>query len=257
MKISIIGAGNIASQFCYKFSESSISIHQIYNRTLSKAESLAKEFNITICKSLIDLDLDIDLLIIAVRDDAISELAAKLNTLDKTGIDVVHTSGSKPSELLTPISNSYGVFYPLQTFKNFNKEDWSKVPMLLTTSNQHLQKKLEMVCKILTLDFCAKTDEQRKALHVSAVIINNFINHLLCLNSEWIEDHNSDMRLLIPLLNKTIENAKEANPCDIQTGPAIRQDNEVIEEHIKILAQYPELQNLYTIFSKSIQTKHA
>ncbi|HEX2935178.1 MAG TPA: DUF2520 domain-containing protein, partial [Bacteroidales bacterium] len=42
------------------------------------------------------------------------------------------------------------------------------------------------------------------------------------------------------------------NPKTAQTGPAARQNIEVIKRHIQLLAPNPDLQNLYTFVSENI-----
>lgn len=257
MKISIIGAGHVANQMTPKLYEKGHSIHQVYNRGITKARKLAKKVKAVPVSDLSKLDKNIDLILIMVSDIAIESIAHKLSKHFKNSKTLIaHTSGSISSTALKTLEN-YGVFYPLQTFRNIKASDWDHLPILYTANSSKNKTKLKQLAESLNLKATQKSNKQRKALHLSAVIVNNFINHLFCLNGEWLEKNNSDFDLLIPLINKTISNASESDACKIQTGPALRKDQAVINDHIKSLDGLPELQELYKVFSHSIQTKHS
>ena len=256
MRISVIGAGNVASHLVPKLDLHGHTIVQIFNRKISKARSLAKLVGATAHKDYAELNKRIDLLLIIVSDDGISLVAEKLQKqLKQSSILIAHTSGSTSSKVLASFKN-YGVFYPLQSFRMVEEKDWKEIPLLITANTTKNKKTLEKLASSLELLSSRKTDSQRKSIHLSAVIVNNFINHLFCLNSEWLKSSKSDFSLLLPLIQKTIDNAQKENPCKIQTGPAKRNDQSTIEEHLKSLKKFPELRKIYKIFSNSITKKY-
>lgn len=256
MKISIVGAGNVSKLLVPKLFKHGHIIHQICNRSINKAQSIAKKVDAEAIDKLNKLDTKIDLLVIMVSDNAISEIANQLKKrFSRSSCLIVHSSGSISSKELSAFKN-YGVFYPLQTFKNFKSADWDKIPILYTANTSPNKKLLKNLASSLGMTSVLKSDKQRKSIHLSAVILNNFINHLFCLNEAWLDQNNSDLSLLIPLIQKTIGNATEKNACAIQTGPAKRKDDEVIEAHLKDLTKHPQLQSLYKVFSESIQKRH-
>ncbi len=55
-----------------------------------------------------------------------------------------------------------------------------------------------------------------------------------------------------PLIRETIAKALDNGPEESQTGPAIRNDLNTIEMHLKLLSFSPELQNLYREITDSI-----
>ncbi len=257
MKISIIGAGNVANQLAPKLFSEGHTIHQVCNRGITKARKLAKKVKASALSDLNELDKKVDLILIMVSDDAIESIGNQLHKRFKNSqVLIAHTSGSVSSKSLKALPN-YGVFYPLQTFVNITNEEWENIPILITANNTSNKKKLKELAESIGLTATQKSDKQRKSLHLSAVIMNNFINHLFCLNSDWLEKNKSDFSLLLPLINKTISNAESSNACNIQTGPAKRNDQAVIDDHTKSLKDFPELQQLYKVFSRSIQNKHA
>jgi len=257
VRISVIGAGNVANHLAPKFYKEGHTIHQVCNRSITKARKLAKKVKAIALSDLSKLDKKIDLILIMVSDDAIELIAKQLNNRFKNSkVLIAHTSGSISSKTLKSLPQ-YGVFYPLQTFVNIKEKEWSSIPILITANNAANKKQLRQLARSIGLTPIQKTDKQRKALHLSAVIMNNFINHLFCLNNEWLEKNKSDFSLLLPLINKTISNAADHNACELQTGPAKRDDQAVISDHFKSLKNFPALQELYLVFSESIQNKHS
>ena len=256
MKISIVGAGNVSKLVTPKLYKHGHTIHQVCNRNKKKADTIAKKVQAEAIDDLTKLDSKIDILLIMVSDNAISDVAEKLRKgFSKSTCLITHSSGSISSKELSHFKN-YGVFYPLQTFKNFKASDWDEIPILYTANSVTNKKILKSLASSLDMKSSIKSDKQRKSIHLSAVILNNFINHLFCLNEDWLDQNNTDFSLLIPLIQKTISNASEKNACKVQTGPAKRKDDEVIEAHLKNLEKHPQLQNLYDVFSKSIQKKY-
>ena len=57
---------------------------------------------------------------------------------------------------------------------------------------------------------------------------------------------------MLPLIDEVTQKVHVLPPKDAQTGPASRQDNNVINKHIQMLSGNPDLQNIYELMSKSI-----
>jgi predicted short-subunit dehydrogenase-like oxidoreductase (DUF2520 family) len=96
----------------------------------------------------------------------------------------------------------------------------------------------------------------RKKLHLAAVFANNFVNHLMGMSSEILEDTNLDLSLLKPLLEETISKSFTLGPKEAQTGPAKRGDIETIDAHLRMLEDQPQLAALYEMISKQIMSKY-
>jgi len=61
--------------------------------------------------------------------------------------------------------------------------------------------------------------------------------------------------LLKPIINQTIDQISNDDPGLLQTGPAIRGDEQTMKRHLKLLDQNKELKKLYKLLSKSINPK--
>jgi predicted short-subunit dehydrogenase-like oxidoreductase (DUF2520 family) len=58
-----------------------------------------------------------------------------------------------------------------------------------------------------------------------------------------------------PLILETAEKVQQQFPADAQTGPAIRGDQKTILNHLQMLKNEPELEQLYRLLSQGIIKK--
>ena len=246
IKITLIGSGNVAQHLIKAFAKSElVEIAQVFSR---KKEALASliEFD-KIVDDFQDLK-EADLYIIAVTDNAISEVSKKLPFINQL---VVHTSGTASIETLDD-KNRKGVFYPLQTFSKNKDVDFSVIPICLEAENTFDFRVLDTVAKSISKAVFPINSEQRKALHVSAVFVNNFTNHLYQIGQEICEENKVPFEILKPLIQETADKINTLNPTDAQTGPAKRNDSTTIETHLDYLTDENQ-KNIYKILTQSIQ----
>jgi predicted short-subunit dehydrogenase-like oxidoreductase (DUF2520 family) len=248
MKIIIIGAGNVATQLALAFRKAGHTIVQIFNRSGESGEQLAKTVGASFTADAKQL-LEADIYLIAVKDDAIADVASQLKLGNKV---VAHTSGTKTKELLSFSSSNYGIFYPLQTMTKLSKVDFAGVPLLIEGSNAETLHVLEELAVTISEEIHHVNEEQRQWIHVAAVFANNFSNHMLAVSQKLLEQHGLDFKILQPLILKSMENLKQYSPAQLQTGPAARKDKLTIKRHLELLESDKKLQNLYKVITESI-----
>ncbi len=73
-----------------------------------------------------------DLYLVSVTDDAIRPIAQRMKGF---GGLWAHTSGSVDADVLSDITDTYGVFYPLQTFTRGITVEMSEVPLYIEGSD--------------------------------------------------------------------------------------------------------------------------
>ena len=251
--ISIIGSGNVAFHLASVFCSKGISVKEIVGRNKDKVRDYATQFDSKPVFDTQEISLETDLVIIAVSDYAISEIA---NSLQLKDLSVVHTSGSVALNSLQNISSQIGVFYPLQTFSTSTPTDFSNLPICIESSNNTMQEKLKDLAMLVTNKVYFLDSEQRRNLHVAAVISNNFINYLLSSTFDFLEKHKINKEILIPLVDETFKRIKNNSTKDLQTGPARRNDRETIQAHLEILKTSPELYDIYKMMSNEILIKY-
>lgn len=249
IKVSFIGSGNVATHLAKGFHAKGISINQVFSRNQKNAEELAQKVGAIGISSLGDLNFEeVQLLIVSVKDDTLKSV---LDSFQSNGTTVVHTSGTIPLEVLSKHKN-HGVFYPLQTFSKSKEIDLSNIPFCIEGNSKDVRNQLIDFASVLSKDVRNIDTNTRKSIHVSAVFACNFTNHMLTIADELLVQSGQDISILTPLIQETIHKALSSNPAMVQTGPAARNDTDVIENHIKRLEANPDIQKIYKDISESI-----
>ena len=243
IKVILLGSGNVATHLFQAFSKvSEVEVIQVFSRTISK------DFPESIQTSDFTQILEADIYIICVTDNAISDVSNQLPFENRL---VVHTSGSTDFDVLDA-KNKRGVFYPLQTFSKNKTVDFSEIPICLETENISDYEILEKLAESISKSVNKIDGNQRKALHVSAVFVCNFVNHLYEIGNEICLENHIPFEILQPLIEETAQKIKTLSPKESQTGPAVRNDNKTIEKHIDFLKDENQ-KEIYKILTKSIQ----
>lgn len=243
ISVVIVGSGNVAKHLINAFIRiDNINLKQVYTRN-SKDEALLK--NTVATTNDLSSIKEADITIIAIRDDAIANISSQIkNPL------VVHTSGSVEMKALKNASNK-GVFYPLQSFSKQKEINFKNIPICLEAEHKHDLIKLEKLASLLQGDVYYLSSLQRKKIHVAAVFVNNFTNHMYTIAYDICEEHNVPFDILKPLILETSDKIKKLTPKDAQTGPAKRSDAETIKNHLNLLSETQ--QELYLKITQSIQ----
>lgn len=253
MNIVCIGSGNVATHLAIAFKEVGADIVQVWSRDIKNAEVLAALTKATPISEWSALDLFADCYIIAVKDDAIAEVASHLTAVRGT---VLHTSGATSFAVLAGAGSGYGVMYPLQTFSKTKAVDLTKVPFCIEADKPETLEKISAIAHLLSPLVSEVSSQQRQILHLAAVFACNFSNHLYELSSELLKKNNLNFDLLKPLILETAEKVQNSLPGKVQTGPAVRNDQETMNKHMNLLNGSPELQKIYQTLSNSIKKTH-
>jgi len=246
IKVVVIGSGNVAHHLIQAFAKSKkIDVTQVFSRQKKTVIPLFDSIKIT--DNFNDL-VKADLYVIAVSDDAIAKVSAQLPFENRL---VVHTSGSVSLDALDK-KNRKGSFYPLQTFSKKAEVDFSQIPIFLESENETDFELLEKVAEVISNKVYKINSEQRKALHVSAVFVNNFVNHLYQIGNEICVENKVPFEVLKPLILETANKVMRLSPKEAQTGPAIRNDKQTIASHLDFLLDENQ-KNIYKTLTQSIQ----
>jgi predicted short-subunit dehydrogenase-like oxidoreductase (DUF2520 family) len=245
IKVSIIGSGNVAQHLIAAFAENdTIALVEVCARNPESVSGLIPKSKIVARPQ----DLGVaDLYIIAVSDSAIAEVSRQLEFSDRL---VVHTSGSVAMEAADP-KNRRGVFYPLQTFTKGKPVLFREIPLCLEAENPDDFKLLEQVGKTISDHIYAISSAQRKALHVAAVFVSNFTNHMYHIGEQICDANGIPFDILKPLITETADKVMTLSPAKAQTGPAQRRDANTIAAHLEFL-QDENLKKIYQTLTQSI-----
>jgi len=249
IKIILLGAGNVGHHLSKAFNKSTeIDLVQWYSRDNSKVSY--NDIDTEIINDLSKIK-SADIYVISISDSYVGEISEKLNVSEKL---VVHTSGSLDLSIIDK-KNRRGVFYPLQTLSKNKEIELAKVPICIESENNKDLVLLETIskyigCKTYKIDY-----SERKILHLAAIFSNNFVNHMFTIAKEILDDKNLDFNILKPLINETVDKIHKLDPENAQTGPAIRNNNEIILNHIKTLKK-DDHKKLYELMTKLIKDKY-
>ena len=245
ISVSIFGSGNLAMHLLKAFKgSSSVKIVQLYSRQKIERESFSDDIE---CITEINKLKDTDVYIIAITDDAIPEFSAKLLLPNKL---VVHTSGSVALDQLQGKSRK-GVFYPVQTFTKGECTAFKGIPICIEATENRDLKLLYTLAGYISDNVFILNSEQRKKLHLAAVFINNFTNHLYKIAFDILKENQIPLAIVYPLLLETARKAVSNDPGLIQTGPARRNNKKTIDMHLKQLESAPA--DIYKILTRSIE----
>ena len=246
IKVVLIGSGNVTHHLIEAFAKSPIvEVIQVFAR---QKKSINPLFDFNKITSDYDDLVPADLYIIAVSDDAIANVSSQLPFKNRL---VVHTSGSVAINSLDA-KNRKGIFYPLQTFTKNKAVDFRQIPICLESENESDYELLKNVAESISNAVFKIDSQQRKALHVSAVFVNNFVNHLYQIGNEICEENKVPFEIVKPLLLETANKVMTLAPKEAQTGPAKRNDTVTIATHLDFLSNENQ-KNIYKILTQSIQ----
>ncbi|NNE77826.1 MAG: DUF2520 domain-containing protein [Pricia sp.] len=246
IEVVIIGSGNVGKHLFDALKTSkSVSIAQIVGRNIDTLNYFGGSVDTTTDFSEIK---EADIYIIAVNDDSIASVSELVR--NKSGV-IAHTSGSMSIDVLSN-HNRFGVFYPLQTLSRAHEVDFKSIPICVEAHNDNDLRLLMKLAGKVSDSVYEVDSNQRKKLHLAAVFVNNFTNHLYQIGSHICQENGLSFEMLHPLLLETAKKVKTLSPYDAQTGPARRNDTATIESHLEQLTN-SDYKEIYAVLTKSIQ----
>lgn len=234
MKIVLIGRGRLATNLLPALQRAGHDVMSIDSRTLES------------------LPMEADVFVVSVKDSALQEVVGQA-VKGREGQLFVHTAGSMPMTLLQEQgAGRCGVFYPMQTFSKERLVDFGEIALFIEASDADSLQTLNVLAASLTTHVYQLMSDDRRYLHLAAVFACNFANHCYALSARILEKHGVPFSVMLPLIEETAQKVETMHPCEAQTGPAIRYDENVIEAQKQLLADEPMMRQVYELMSKSI-----
>lgn len=248
LSVVILGTGNVAFHLAEVLSSNnSVELLQVYGRNKTKLQAFEP-----FCDTTDNLGklAAAAIYLVAVSDGAIAALTQQLAGLD--GV-VAHTSGAVSLEVID--HPRPGVFYPLQTFTRDKKIPFAEVPICLEARHPNDLRLLAQLAGKLSGAVHRIDSAQRRQLHLAAIWVNNFTNHLLYIGQQLCEEKGLSFSLLQPLIQETVDKIQQLSPKEAQTGPARRRDVQTIQTHLDML-EAPLQKKIYQLLSESIKSTY-
>lgn len=256
MKITMIGSGRVATHLALAL-QNQHQIVQVFSRQLAHAEKLAQQLDAQAISSPAQLDPQVDLVIVTVSDQAISEVVQAITGYLPQNL-IVHTSGSTSLAVIEHTHSRAGVFYPLQTFSFEREVNWLETPLFVEATEQQDLEALTQLANSLSSQVYQYSSKQRQTLHLAAVFACNFSNYCYDMAQQIVEAEQVDFSLLYPLILETADKATKHDPKTMQTGPAMRGDQNILNMHAQLLAAFnrADLAQVYALMSEGICKRH-
>jgi predicted short-subunit dehydrogenase-like oxidoreductase (DUF2520 family) len=181
-----------------------------------------------------------DLLLIAVSDRAIEEIAA---SIPETNAIIVHPSGALPA-----LRGGFSL-HPLKSLPPVGEPSDLK-DTLLVFEGAH-RDVAEEIAKNAGARFAEIKPEFKTRYHAGAVFGSNYVAALLDIAEELIgiDGARED---IAALARSAIDNWRAHTDARRFTGPAARGDAEIIERHLHALRDSPELAEIYRLLAARI-----
>jgi len=249
MKIALIGTGNVATHIANRIIELNLDLFGVLGSSTVKTQLFSEKTGIKALKDYSELS-KADLAIVCVQDN-------KLETTLKETLEFcncVTTSGTFDITRLPKMNFEAGVFYPLQSFAADTEVDFSKIPFFIEAADRLFEKELLQLGNQLGKEAVIFNASDRINLHITAVFLNNFSNHICALGNEFAQSKGIDFSWFEALIDETFRKIKRGASFKDQTGPAQRGDTETMQKHLQLLDEMKA--KIYSTISESIQQKN-
>ena len=250
MKIAVIGSGNVATFFSHKLYEAGHRITQVLSKNAEHASRLASQFKAEYETNPDHLHAYSDIYLLAVNDDALPDYLDHPILKNKI---VIYSSGAIGLTELSGLSLQLACIWPVYSIQKENLPKHDHVPLVINHTKDVDANVIEQIASAISKSQYKLSDEQKKTVHLGAVIANNFTNHLYTLSNQLLEQQQIPFDLLLPIIQNTTEKLQHSSPEKNQSGPAIRHDKITIGHHLEQLRHDELLKKIYTSLTESIQ----
>lgn len=183
------------------------------------------------------------LIVISVRDDALTAVAAEFAALaDAAEYRYVHTSGVSGLHALEPLAQAgaqTGVFHILQSLPPDSGAERIAGSYAAIAGPDALQDDLRRLAEHIGVNAVVLDESQWPAYHAAAVLASNALLGLLNTGREILAKaglpEGDAEKMLLPLVQGTLSNAREHGLEAALTGPVVRGDVGTIKRHLETL----------------------
>jgi len=246
MKIALVGPGRAGQAVAIAANGAGHHISAVAARDPQDAEAPAKRFG-AVPLSIGEPIPPVDLVIIAVRDDAIESVAGRVAPIARNAAGgVIHLSGAVSVSVLSPFSDhgmAVGSFHPLQTLPTPSlgarrlTGSWVAVTATGLFRDDLYGFARSLGCHPFDLD-----DASRTEYHAAAAAVANFPIASFAMAQRLFESAGVPFEAARPLVDAVVANAFDIGPLHALTGPIARGDTGTVAAQISaVRAVAPDL----------------
>lgn len=235
MRIIVVGPGRAGGSLAVAAHEAGHEIVGIVTRRADDQE-VARHLGV-VARLIGDPMPEADLLVVAVRDDAIHQVARSLAVHAIPVARVVHLSGLAPLTVLGPLRDaglSTGSFHPLQTFPDWSTGSGSfRGAHVAITAGAALGGFLEELAGSLGCQAFRIADAAKPLYHAAAASSANYVVAALAVAERLYAEAGVDYRVARPLVEQIVANAFDMGPRPALTGPIARGDTGTVRSQLQ------------------------
>ncbi|HMU69753.1 MAG TPA: DUF2520 domain-containing protein [Chitinophagales bacterium] len=165
---------------------------------------------------------------------------------------LVHCSGSIKAEAIKSGEHAFAVAWPLQTLQKDHPRPLFNTVVAVTGSDAETEQLVAGLFGKISNRVHVMSEEQRSVMHMCAVWINNYTNHMYYIGHSLLKEKGLEFSMFFPIIEEHVQLLHEQDPEKLQTGPAKRGDMGTLSRHMALLKDHPEWQDLYNQLSGSI-----
>lgn len=182
-----------------------------------------------------------DLLVIASRDDAITEVAEAVSRAAPEVGGVIHLSGFAPVSALESFAArgvQVGSFHPLQSLPS--PEAGSRAlagSWVAITAQGEFRELLNAFATTMGMRPFDLSDQAKPAYHAAAAAASNYVVASLWVASQLLDAAGVPFEVARPLTETAVSNSFRLGPPEALTGPIVRRDWPTVAGQIEAASQ--------------------
>jgi predicted short-subunit dehydrogenase-like oxidoreductase (DUF2520 family) len=255
--VFLVGAGPVATALAGALRLGGVPVLGLWARTPARARAAGAVAGVAAFSAAPpDLLLEADVIVLAVRDGAIADVA---RTLVTTGLvnrhhTLIHCSGvTSAAEALAAVAGQVGGMAMMHPLRAIPDGRAAMRTMRGTVFGVEGDERGRRDAQTLIAALGARSLElggvQVSAYHAAAAMASTYTVVLLAAAADLLAEvgigREQAIEALVPLVEGTLANVRERGPEAAMTGPIRRGDRETIERHLAALESRPELAALY------------
>ncbi|MGA7219110.1 MAG: DUF2520 domain-containing protein [Candidatus Sulfotelmatobacter sp.] len=261
LRITIVGAGNVASALATSLRDAGYKIGQIISRagasSLRRAKLLARQAR-TVATTAEQVLITSDVVWFCVPDKSIADAAKSLAAAaDWHGKIALHSSGALTSDELATLRRrgaAVASAHPLMTFVRNSRPSLAGVPFAIEGSP-----KAAHAARAIVLDLGGKPfsieKRHKEAYHAWGMFASPLFTALLAA-SECVAEaagisRKTARNRALPILKQTLANYERLGAPGAFSGPIARGDVATVRKHLSVLQKIPQAKDVYLALARA------
>jgi predicted short-subunit dehydrogenase-like oxidoreductase (DUF2520 family) len=254
-RIVLVGAGQVSSELGPAWQRGGHELLHVVSRTDDSARPLGELLGCPWSTNLSEAAgalADAQVVVVAVTDAIISEVAEAISGMVAADCTLVHLSGATS---LDQMRAPAAVVWPVRSFNaKAHSVPLDQTPTVLEATSEAAMRVAHDLADAWSGRVTEATGDQRTAAHLAAVMADNYANHMLAEAQHVLSQRQLPTDLLRNLVHGLTQGGLQGDARERQTGPAKRGDEATLARHRALLPE--DMRALYDTLAKHIASRH-